>query len=81
MPAAALSRRRKTAVLRFRNATQVLANDAGEPVSELWIGIDGPEEIALRLTGGAPESPVPFALTAPPPAGDLPPMAACSSTS
>jgi glucose-6-phosphate 1-dehydrogenase len=69
----ALSRRRKMAVLRFRNATQLLADDAGEPASELRIGIDGPEEIALHLIGGAPESPVPLALTAPPPASDLPP--------
>jgi glucose-6-phosphate 1-dehydrogenase len=68
----ALSRRRKMAVLRFRNATQLLADDGCEPASELWIGIDGPEEIALHVTGGAPESPVPLALTAPPPASDLP---------
>jgi glucose-6-phosphate 1-dehydrogenase len=61
----ALSRRRKMAVLRFRHATQPLT-------SELSIGIDGPEETALQLTGGAPETRVPLTLTAPPPASDLP---------
>ncbi|MDQ3823750.1 MAG: glucose-6-phosphate dehydrogenase [Actinomycetota bacterium] len=62
----ALGRRRKMAVLRFSGAA---AGKGGE----LQIGLDGPEEITLRLTGGAPGSPVPLALTAPPPAGDLPP--------
>jgi glucose-6-phosphate 1-dehydrogenase len=66
--AKALSRRRKMAVLRFRDAAQPLAAGA----SELSIGIDGPEEISLHLTGGAPGSPVPLMLTAPPPASDLP---------
>jgi glucose-6-phosphate 1-dehydrogenase len=68
----ALSRRRKMAVLRFRNAEQRRADAVGEFASELRIGIDGPEEIALHLTGGAPESPVPLALIAPPPPSDLP---------
>jgi glucose-6-phosphate 1-dehydrogenase len=64
----ALSRRRKVAVLRLRPAAQPLAAGA----SELSIGIDGPEEIALRLIGGAPQTPVPMNLTAPPPESDLP---------
>jgi glucose-6-phosphate 1-dehydrogenase len=68
----ALSRRRKMAVLRFRRAAQLPAPAAGESAGELCIGIDGPEEIALRLTGGAPETPVPLMLKAPPPASDLP---------
>ncbi len=62
----ALSRRRKMVVLRFAG------DGARQPSSELRIGLDGPEEIALRLTGGAPGSPVPLALTAPPPASELP---------
>jgi glucose-6-phosphate 1-dehydrogenase len=59
----ALGRRRKMAVLRFH----------GDPAGELRIGIDGPEDIALHLTGGAADAPVPLALTAPAPAPDLPP--------
>ena len=62
----ALSRRRKMVVLRFA------ADTAAQPGSELRIGLDGPEDIALQLIGGAPESPVPLVLTAPPPASDLP---------
>jgi len=53
-------------VLRFA------ADTAAQPGSELRIGLDGPEDIALQLIGGAPESPVPLVLTAPPPASDLP---------
>jgi glucose-6-phosphate 1-dehydrogenase len=64
----ALSRRRKMAVLRFRPAAHPLAAGA----SEFSIGIDGPEEIALRLIGGGPQTPVPVSLTAPPPESDLP---------
>ena len=62
----ALSRRRKMAGLRFTGAP------AGQPGGEFGIGLDGPEEITLRLTGGAPGSPVSLALTAPPPPSDLP---------
>ena len=62
----ALRRRRKMAVLRFSGTV------VDEPGSELRIGLDGPEEITLRLTGGAPGSPVSLALTAPPPPSDLP---------
>jgi glucose-6-phosphate 1-dehydrogenase len=69
----ALSRRRKMAALQFRHrAGKPVAADAGELAGELRTGIDGPEEIALHLTGGAPESPVPLTLTAPRPASDLP---------
>jgi glucose-6-phosphate 1-dehydrogenase len=38
------------------------------PTDELRIGIDGPLDVALRITGTYPMS-----LTAPPPASDLPP--------
>jgi glucose-6-phosphate 1-dehydrogenase len=62
----ALSRRRKMVVLRF-------AGDATKGRgAALRIGLDGPEEIALELTGGVPGSPAPLTLTAPPPASDLP---------
>jgi glucose-6-phosphate 1-dehydrogenase len=53
----ALGARRKEAVLRFRGGTDALR-----------VGIDGPRDIALRLTGATP-----LDLTAPPPASDLPP--------
>ena len=64
----ALGRRRKMAVLRFRGTT-------GARGGELRIGIDGPVDIALRLNGGSRGSPTPLELTAPPPAGELPPYA------
>jgi glucose-6-phosphate 1-dehydrogenase len=56
----ALSGRRKMAILRFRET------------SELRIGLDGPEDLGLDLTGGAPESPAPLKLSATPPGPDLP---------
>lgn len=58
----ALGARRKEAVVRFR------AREPGGAPSELRIGIDGPCELALQLTGLAP-----MTLTTPPPASDLPP--------
>jgi glucose-6-phosphate 1-dehydrogenase len=60
----ALSRRRKMAIVRFR--------PAGAEVSELRIGIDGPEDLSLHLTGGAPESRTRLRLNATPPGLDLP---------
>ena len=69
----ALSGRRKMAVLRFRAAPRPLADDAAaQPASELRIGLDGPEDITLHLTGGSPGSPLPLALASAPPASDLP---------
>lgn len=58
----ALCARRKEAVVRFR-----AMEPDGTPVC-LRIGIDGPRDIALRLSGVAP-----ITLTGPPPAADLPP--------
>ena len=58
----ALATRRKEAVVRFR------ATEPDAPAGYLRIGIDGPLDLALRLTGVAP-----MTLTAPPPASDLPP--------
>jgi glucose-6-phosphate 1-dehydrogenase len=69
----ALRRRRKMAILRFRDGPPAFAEHTGTSASELSIGIDGPEDIVLRLRGGAVGAPVPVALRAPPPATDLPP--------
>jgi glucose-6-phosphate 1-dehydrogenase len=68
----ALSRPQRLAVLRFRDTPRPRGRDAAVRPAELRIGLDGPEEVTLHLTGGAPGSPVPLALTAPPPASDLP---------
>ena len=60
----ALSRRRKMAIVRFRSA--------GDRADELRIGVDGPDDVSLQLTSGAPESPVPLTLSATPPEPALP---------
>lgn len=57
----ALGARRKEAIVRFR------ATEPGSEPDELRIGLDGPLDVALRLTGVAP-----MTLTAPPPASVLP---------
>lgn len=58
----ALGARRKEAIMRFR------ATGPREAPDCLRIGIDGPRDVALRLTGA-----VPMTLTGPPPASDAPP--------
>ncbi len=65
----ALAERRKGVLLRFRPS----ARSDADP-NRLWIGVDGPDEISLQLTGrgGSPLGPVPLALAAAPPASDLP---------
>jgi glucose-6-phosphate 1-dehydrogenase len=74
----ALARRRKEAVLRFRpSAGSPFGAEVEMPAqaNELEIGLDGPEELSLHLTGGARGTqprPVPLTLTAPPPATELP---------
>jgi glucose-6-phosphate 1-dehydrogenase len=60
----ALSRRRKMAIVRFRVT--------GGRANELWIGVDGPDDVSLHVTGGTPESPVPLSLRAAPPWSELP---------
>ncbi|MFD9420133.1 hypothetical protein ACFWC9_36360 [Streptomyces goshikiensis] len=75
----ALRRRRKQVTVRFRPAEHPSARSA--PANELRIGLDGPEDLALHLTGGVPLdplSPAPVAFAAPPPAADLP--AYCSTS-
>ncbi|WP_404952738.1 glucose-6-phosphate dehydrogenase [Streptomyces sp. 147326] len=69
----ALRRRRKQVTVRFRPAEHPSARSA--PANELRIGLDGPEDLALHLTGGAPldpSCPAPVSFAAPPPAADLP---------
>jgi glucose-6-phosphate 1-dehydrogenase len=60
----ALSRRRKMAIVHFR--------PAGDRANELRIGVDGPDDVSLHVTGGAPEFPVPLTLSATPPGSELP---------
>jgi glucose-6-phosphate 1-dehydrogenase len=60
----ALRRDRKGVSIRFRSSDANAAN-------ELWIGIDGPSDICLRLTGGAFGRPMPVELHGEPPAADL----------
>jgi glucose-6-phosphate 1-dehydrogenase len=69
----ALAARRKGVVIRFRAAATTLFGD-GVTVNELWIGIDGPDDVVLHLTGaaGEPPSAAPLVLTAPPPTTELP---------
>lgn len=73
----ALTARRKGVVVRFRPvARPPFAADFAQPAAnELWIGIDGPEDITLHLTGaaaGPPSHLAPLILASPPPASDLP---------
>lgn len=65
----ALSTRRKGIVVHFRPVDRSPFN---ELANELWVGIDGPEDITLKLTG-SPSSPEISALTfaAAPPASEL----------
>ncbi|HEX2986714.1 MAG TPA: hypothetical protein VHS06_00855 [Chloroflexota bacterium] len=61
----ALSRRRKGVVIHFRPG-------GGQVANELWIGIDGPRDIVLRLAGRAAGRPVPIDLAGEPPRPLLP---------
>jgi glucose-6-phosphate 1-dehydrogenase len=71
----AMRRRRKGVVVRFRPVSD-LPSGLGEPApEELWIGIDGPNDITLDLTGTAAGPPLQLSsveLSAPPPESDLP---------
>jgi glucose-6-phosphate 1-dehydrogenase len=73
----ALARRHKGVIVRFRPAmSPPFGNDSAQPAAnELRIGLDGPEDITLHLTGnaaGTPPAPVPLTLAAPPITSDLP---------
>jgi glucose-6-phosphate 1-dehydrogenase len=61
----ALRRRQKGVVIRFRSSE-------GKAANELWIGIDGPSDIVLRLTGDAAGRPAPVDLRGEPPTAHLP---------
>jgi glucose-6-phosphate 1-dehydrogenase len=61
----ALRRRRKGLMIRFRASEGTAAN-------ELWIGIDGPSDIVLRLAGSAFGTSAPVELHGEPPAAELP---------
>jgi glucose-6-phosphate 1-dehydrogenase len=73
----ALQSRRKQVVIRFRpTAYGQTSLDTESGTNELRIGLDGPTDVALRLTGGvpyAPPEPAPFTLAGPPPTADIPP--------
>jgi glucose-6-phosphate 1-dehydrogenase len=61
----ALTNRRKMAILHFRPRRG--------SADQLWIGVDGPTEISLHLTGGLVGRPAPLTLAASPPQTELPP--------
>ena len=61
----ALARRRKGVLIRFQPGE-------GSAPNELWVGIDGPNDIALRLTGDVAGRPAPIELRGKPPAAPLP---------
>jgi glucose-6-phosphate 1-dehydrogenase len=74
----ALAERRKGVLIRFRSATHALPADPAHDWSgsTLWLGIDQPNEISLRLIGMSAlpaGTPVPVVLAAPPPPAELPP--------
>jgi glucose-6-phosphate 1-dehydrogenase len=72
----ALRERRKEIIVRFRASRDSLVAGNGKPLpNELKIGIDGPENLSLRLVGGAAGSPttlVPLMFNAEPPKSNLP---------
>jgi glucose-6-phosphate 1-dehydrogenase len=74
----ALRQKQKGVVVRFRpSATTLIPIDGTRAApNELRVGLDGPLDIVLQLTGGSPQSKlaaVPVALSGEPPAPDLPP--------
>ncbi|WP_216326560.1 glucose-6-phosphate dehydrogenase [Deinococcus aestuarii] len=71
----ALAGRRKEAVVRFRPVPHLPFDEAMPPGNELRIGLDGPYDLALRLTGraaGPPSHLAPLTLDAQLPAPELP---------
>jgi glucose-6-phosphate 1-dehydrogenase len=73
----ALARRRKGIAVHFRSGGGPAA-ETPEPAEILWIGIDGPNDIVLSLTGrasGPPARPRRLELIGEPPPSELPPYA------
>ncbi|MCW2926165.1 MAG: glucose-6-phosphate 1-dehydrogenase, partial [Thermoleophilia bacterium] len=71
----AMARRRKGVIIRFRPVPHLAFDAPAPPANELRIGLDGPEEVSLHLTGsrpGPPEALAPLVLQAQPPAAALP---------
>ena len=71
----ALGQRRKGVVIRFRPVAELPGGLGETSPTELWIGIDGPNEIKLELIGAAPGPPLQQSrveLTAPAPSTELP---------
>ena len=69
----ALAERRKGVLLRFRPAD---SRPVDGPPETLWIGIDGPDDVALRLAGATSDERTGtghVVLAAPPPVAELPP--------
>src|SRR6185503_3463557 len=74
----ALRRRRKGVLVQFHPMPRSPFAGGEAAANELWIGIDGPEDLRLDLTGSTPApspEPAPLELAAPAPRSDLPPYA------
>ena len=70
----ALAARRKGILVRFRSPRRPDTGPAAPPPNQLWIGIDGPNDITLQITGrtaGPPASSQSLKLSAEPPPSDL----------
>ena len=72
----AMAGRRKGVAVRFRPPSRSPFGDSSDcPPNELWIGIDGPEDVSLKLTGhaaGPPSRLIEETLAGEPPASHLP---------
>jgi len=69
-----MARRRKGVIIRFHPVPRLPFDAPTPPANELRIGLDGPEELTLHLTGSAPGLPpqlTPLVLEAALPAADL----------
>ena len=64
--------------MHFRPLAGLPFNEGEATGNALWIGLDGPEDVRLELTGSTPAPslrPTTVTLSAPPPPSDLPPYA------
>jgi glucose-6-phosphate 1-dehydrogenase len=72
----AMSARRKGVRIRFRPpAGPAFGPSSEHPINELWLGIDGPNDVALQLGGaaaGPPVRSVPISMRAAAPPSELP---------